>query len=117
MSVEPADAVSTATHRQLEGINLYYDPFDTGEHCLDRHGLPPAKQRSLAALLNALNTVLSTGARAAGATPVLPNFSGHQLCDRSPYVQGPDAPAPFHPTRPANWPSLSRTTHALASPP
>jgi len=79
-------------------VNLYYNPFDPDEHCLDRYGLTPPKQRSLIALLDALDNVLGRGASAAGATPVLPDFTGHRLCDRSSYVQGAGDPAPFHPT-------------------
>ncbi|MDX3191790.1 GDSL-type esterase/lipase family protein [Streptomyces sp. MN03-5084-2B] len=98
-------------------INLYYNPFDPGEHCLDRHGLTPAKQRSLIALLDALNNVLGNGARAAGATPVLPDFTGHQLCDRSPYVQGSGDPAPFHPNPAGELAIALADDHVLASAP
>ena len=79
-------------------VNLYYDPFDTSQHCLDKVGLDAAKERSLAGLLQALNGVLAKGAQASGLTPVRPDFTGHQLCDPEPYVQGLKAAAPFHPT-------------------
>jgi GDSL-like Lipase/Acylhydrolase family len=79
-------------------VNLYYDPFDTSRGCLDWVGLDPAKQQSLVGLLQALNGVLADGAQAAGATSVRPDFTGHQLCDPAPYVQGLHDPAPFHPT-------------------
>ncbi|MEU0529006.1 hypothetical protein [Amycolatopsis tolypomycina] len=98
-------------------INLYYNPFDVGAHCLDHLGLPSGKQRSLVALLDALNNVLGNGARTAGATPVLPDFTGHRLCDRSPYVQGPDDPAPFHPTPAGELAIALADDHALATPP
>ena len=79
-------------------VNLYYDPFDTSQHCLDGVGLTPAKERALTGLLNALNSVLANGARATGLIAVRPDFTGHALCDPEPYVQGLRGRAPFHPT-------------------
>jgi lysophospholipase L1-like esterase len=79
-------------------VNLYYDPFDTSQHCLDSVGLTPAKEKSLTGLLDALNNVLANGARATGLIAVRPDFTGHALCDPEPYVQGIHARAPFHPT-------------------
>jgi lysophospholipase L1-like esterase len=78
-------------------VNLYYNPFDPGQHCLDGVGLTPSKQKSLTRLLGALNSVLANGARATGLIPVRPDFAGHALCDPVPYVQGLKASAPFHP--------------------
>jgi len=78
-------------------VNLYYNPFDPGQHCLDGVGLTPSKQKSLTRLLGALNSVLANGARATGLIPVRPDFAGHALCDPVPYVQGLNASAPFHP--------------------
>ncbi len=79
-------------------INLYYDPFDPQQHCLDSVGLTPAKEAALTALLNALNEVLAKGAKASALITVQPDFTGHALCDPDPYVQGLGDPAPFHPT-------------------
>ena len=79
-------------------VNLYYDPFDTQMHCLDYLGLTPAKEKSLLGLLQALNGVLASGAKASGLITVTPDFTGHALCDPESYVQGPRSRAPFHPT-------------------
>ena len=79
-------------------VNLYYDPFDTSQHCLDRVGLTPAKEKALTGLLDALNSILANGARASGLIAVRPDFTGHALCDAAPYVQGLRGRAPFHPT-------------------
>jgi lysophospholipase L1-like esterase len=79
-------------------INLYYSPFDTQSHCLDRTGLNGAREKALLGLLDALNSVLSNGATAASQLPVRPDFTGHALCDPGTYVQGVTDPAPFHPT-------------------
>ncbi len=79
-------------------INLYYDPFNPLQHCLDSVGLTPAKQKTLIVLLNALNQVLAKGARASGLITVHPDFTGHALCDPNSFVQGLTDPAPFHPT-------------------
>ena len=79
-------------------INLYYEPFDPQQHCLDGVGLTPAKEKSLIVLLNALNDVLAKGAKASGLVTVRPDFIGHGLCDPNSFVQGLSDPAPFHPT-------------------
>jgi hypothetical protein len=83
-------------------VNLYYDPFDTSQHCLDKVGLDTAKERSLVGLLQALNGVLAKGAQASGLTAVRPDFTGHQLCDPVPYVQGSRPPRRSIPPRPAS---------------
>ncbi len=69
-------------------INLYYNPFDPQNQCRDSQGLNAAKETALTGLLNALNGVLSNGAKAASDLPVQPDFTGHALCDPDPYVQG-----------------------------
>jgi lysophospholipase L1-like esterase len=79
-------------------VNLYYDPFDAQSQCLASKGLDGTKEQSLVRLLDALNRVLSNGARAASQTPVQPDFTGHALCDPGPYVQSVQDPAPLHPT-------------------
>jgi GDSL-like Lipase/Acylhydrolase family len=79
-------------------VNLYYNPFDTSQHCLDSVGLTPAKEHSLIKLLDALNNVLANGAKATRLIAVQPDFTGHGLCDPVPYVQGLHGRAPFHPT-------------------
>ena len=117
-------------------VNLYYDPFDTSQHCLDHVGLDPAKETSLRGLLRALNGVLATGAQAAGLISVQTDFTGHALCDPGPYVQGLHDTAPFHPTpagelaialadehalhpstTPSQQPSPPQQTQPLPSPP
>jgi lysophospholipase L1-like esterase len=77
-------------------INLYYNPFDPGQGCLDPAGLNAAKEKSLTKLLDALNQVLSDGAGTTSAITVQPDFTGHALCDPDSYVQGVQGPAPFH---------------------
>jgi lysophospholipase L1-like esterase len=79
-------------------INLYYNPFDPTRDCLGASGLTAAKERSLVAFLDALNSILADGAQASSFTAVRPSFAGHALCDQEPYVQGLNDPAPFHPT-------------------
>jgi lysophospholipase L1-like esterase len=79
-------------------VNLYYDPFDTTAHCLDSVGITPDKEKALTRLLDALNNVLANGARATGLIAVRPDFTGHEICDPLPYVQGLHGRAPFHPT-------------------
>ena len=94
-------------------VNLYYDPFDTSQHCLDKVGLDSAKEKSLIGLLAALNGVLTKGAQAAGAASARPDFTGHQLCDPGPYVQGLHDSAPFHPTPAGELAIALADEHAL----
>ncbi len=96
-------------------INLYYNPFDPSQHCLDKVGLTPAKERSLGRLLSALNSVLAAGARASAMTPVTPDFTGHALCDPEPYVQGLHASAPFHPNPAGQLAIALADQHALTT--
>jgi hypothetical protein len=79
-------------------VSLYYDPFATSQHCLDKVRLDAAKERSLGGLLQAVNDVLAKGAEATSLAAVRPYFTGHQLCGSEPYVPGLKAAAPSHPT-------------------
>jgi lysophospholipase L1-like esterase len=90
--------LATLPSRPRVLINLYYNPFDPQNQCRDGHGLDAVKESALTGLLNALNSVLSDGAKAASQLPVEPDFTGHALCDPAPYVQGVTDPAPLHPT-------------------
>ena len=42
--------------------------------------------------------MLDQGAQTFGFGVARSRFSGHELCTANPYVQGPDDPAPLHPT-------------------
>jgi lysophospholipase L1-like esterase len=90
--------LATLPSRPRVLINLYYNPFDPPSQCRDSQGLDAAKETALTGLLNALNSVLSDGAKAASVLPVQPDFTGHALCDPGPYVQGVKGRAPLHPT-------------------
>lgn len=79
-------------------VNRYYDPFGGNIGCLTGRGLTAAKVRALSGWLTTLNKVLAKGAAQFGFLSPQPSFAGHQLCSAQPYVQGPDASAPFHPT-------------------
>ncbi|RDH77230.1 SGNH/GDSL hydrolase family protein [Mycolicibacterium moriokaense] len=79
-------------------VNLYYNPLGDNLNCVASKGITAAKRAWLTDSIDALNTVLAEGARAAGFSVARPNFSGHGLCSSRPYVQGLDAAAPFHPT-------------------
>jgi hypothetical protein len=79
-------------------VNEYYSPFGQNIGCLARYGLTPSKERVLLARLGQLNTVLAEGAQVFGFGVADPQFTGHELCTSYPYVQGPDDPAPLHPT-------------------
>ena len=79
-------------------VNQYYSPFGADLSCLAKYGITAAKEQVLAARLNQLNTVLAQGAQTFGFGVTGPQFTGHELCSADPYVQGPDDPAPLHPT-------------------
>lgn len=79
-------------------VNQYYNPFAANLHCLAHVGLTTDKVRTLVQRLDALNSLLAKGAKASGFATVQPDFAGHQLCTKQPYVQGLHAAAPFHPT-------------------
>jgi lysophospholipase L1-like esterase len=78
-------------------VNEYYSPFGTSLGCLSRYGMTLAKARALVSRLDQLNTVLTQGAGAFRFGVAQPRFTGHELCDPDPYVQGPGDPAPLHP--------------------
>jgi lysophospholipase L1-like esterase len=79
-------------------VNLYYDPFGDGVECLADLGVTAEKQEAMLSKLTALNEVLRSGAEAASFRVAAPNFGDHGLCSDTPFVQGVDDPAPFHPT-------------------
>ena len=78
-------------------INRYYAPFDPTLDCLEPLGLTRDKLEVLLERLDALNEVIEAGAHTFGYLPAQPDFSGHELCTESPYVQGLDDQAPLHP--------------------
>jgi hypothetical protein len=79
-------------------VNRYYDPCGPNVSCLSQAGLTAAKLSTLTSRLDTLNTVLATGATDFGFGSIQPDFAGHQMCAPQPYVQGLQAPAPFHPS-------------------
>jgi len=79
-------------------INRYYNPFGAQPGCLSRAGLTPANLQTLTSRLATLNAVLAKGAAQFRFSSPQPDFAGHEICTPQPYVQGPGAAAPFHPT-------------------
>lgn len=75
-------------------VNQYYNPFGSDLRCLGHVGLTSDKVEVLVQRLDALNAVLSKGAKASGFRSVQPDVSGHQLCSAPPYVQGLGAVPP-----------------------
>jgi hypothetical protein len=79
-------------------VNRYYNPFDLHLNCLHSSGLTTPKLRTLTSRLATLNAVLARGAADFGFISTQPDFAGHEMCTEQPYVQGLQAPAPFHPS-------------------
>ncbi len=94
-------------------VNLYYAPFNDSDSCLARVGITASKQRAMLSSLSALNRILEDGARAASFTTAHPDFTGHGICSDEPWVQGPDAAAPFHPTAAGELAIALSDEHAL----
>jgi lysophospholipase L1-like esterase len=78
-------------------INGYYVPFGSDASCLTSVGFTQSKIAVLRSRLDALNSVLASGAKTFGYVSIQPDFAGHELCTQQPYVQGLGDPAPFHP--------------------
>ncbi|WP_375486738.1 GDSL-type esterase/lipase family protein [uncultured Jatrophihabitans sp.] len=96
-------------------VNLYYDPFGTDVGCLSKVHITDSKLRSMLSRLATLNSVLGHGADAAGFTTALPDFSGHGVGDDTPYVQGLDGKAPFHPTAAGGLAIALADVHAIGT--
>ena len=79
-------------------VNEYYSPFGSDVGCVTPYGITAAKEKVLLSRLGQLNAVLAQGAQTFGFGVADPAFTGHELCTADPYVQGPDDPAPLHPT-------------------
>lgn len=109
------DQLQLLRNHPLVVINRYYDPFTGDLSCLAPLKVTEAKQRSMQADLAAMNKILSSGAAAAGFISARPDFSGHGLCSAQPYVQGPSASAPFHPTASGELAIALAIEHALHS--
>ena len=67
----------------------------------------------LGVLMAALAESASLWATETLTPSVRPDFSGHQLCDPAPYVQGLHDPAPFHPTAAGELDIALADEHAL----
>jgi lysophospholipase L1-like esterase len=97
-------------------INRYYDPFGKDLRCVTSHGLTAANVRTLSSRLATLNEVLSKGAAQFGDLSTQPDFAGHELCSKQPYVQGAGDRAPFHPTALGQFAIALADQTALAAP-
>jgi lysophospholipase L1-like esterase len=96
-------------------INQYYYPFDPKVPCKDIEGWSADKVGVLSARLASFNSVLAQGATTFGFTAVQPDFRGHELCTKQPYVQGLPDPAPLHPTAAGELAIALADQQALAS--
>ena len=98
-------------------INQYYYPFDPDVACPGIEGWSADKVRVLSGRLSTFNSVLAQGAKTFGFTAVQPDFRGHELCTKQPYVQGLQDPAPLHPTAAGGLAIALADQQALASSP
>ena len=78
-------------------VTGYYDPVSVA--CVQKGQLTSANLTWITAATNALNQTIKQTTQEfsfARFSPV--SFAGHDVCSSSSWVQGPNDPAPFHPT-------------------
>jgi len=79
---------SAAAESSSRAREPHHDPLASDDSCLTKVHVTSSKLRSMLSRLATLNSVLGHGAEAAGFATSLPDFDGHGLCDRTPYVPG-----------------------------
>lgn len=79
-------------------VNGYYSPFSVASSCSDTNEITKAEKQWIAEQKGFLNDSLRTVVNNFSfATYVPVDFGGHKVCSADPWIQGPNAPAPFHP--------------------
>jgi len=104
---------------QKSGFNMpkvivtgYFAPFAADKTCMDTHGLTAANMQWLNGQEMQLSQAIKSVATVTHlATYVQPDFTGHELCSSSPWIQGLTSPAPFHPTA-AGQQAIANTVEA-----
>lgn len=78
-------------------VTGYYVPLS--DKCAQSQHITPDETSWLNEQTDNLNQTLEDGAKKSGYATFAPvDFSGHDMCSQDPWVQGPNDPAPFHPT-------------------
>jgi lysophospholipase L1-like esterase len=108
------EQLSTLPHHPAVLINTYYEPFGADIGCLRKAGITSAKAGVLRSRLSDLNAVLENGARTFHFAVAAPDFDGHRLCSKQPFVQSPTDKAPLHPTAGGELAIALADEHALA---
>jgi lysophospholipase L1-like esterase len=108
------EQLSTLPHRPAVLVNAYYEPFGADTGCLREAGITAAKAGVLRSRLSDLNTVLDNGARTFHFAVATPDFDGHRLCSKQPFVQNTADKAPLHPTAGGELAIALADEHALA---
>jgi lysophospholipase L1-like esterase len=78
----------------------YFTPFNpAGLSCADTRNFTPAEMAWMNTQAAKLNQVISDSVSGYGFASYVPvDFSGHELCSGSPWIQGLQDSAPLHPT-------------------
>jgi lysophospholipase L1-like esterase len=115
------DAVFRAIHRRAPHAKVvttgYAHFFETTPDCATVPPASLAKRTGLNEAVDALNAQIKHRAGRAGVrfADVQPAFAGHGLCGTTPWMGGPTAQAPFHPTadgyRDAYLPAVEKALH------
>ncbi|WP_164842348.1 SGNH/GDSL hydrolase family protein [Actinoplanes solisilvae] len=98
------DAVYRAIHRRAPHAKVvttgYAHFFETTPDCATVPPASLAKRAGLNEAVDVLNAQIKRTAKRAGVrfADVQPRFAGHGLCGTAPWMGGPAAQAPFHPT-------------------
>ena len=90
------------THATMPQVYFtgYFTPFSASDPtCAELRNFTPGEMGWLNGNVNRLNQTIRDSVSWYGFAHYVPvNFSGHELCSDSPWIQGMQAAAPFHPT-------------------
>jgi lysophospholipase L1-like esterase len=79
-------------------VTSYFKPF-SDQQCRDTQGLTPDEMNWLNLQENLLDKATRSVASWFNFTSYVPvDFTGHEFCSSTPWIQGLASPAPFHPT-------------------
>lgn len=79
-------------------VTGYYEPFSS-KQCSDTAGLTAAEKTWVNSQTAQLNQAIYSVTQWFGSAEYVPvSFAGHTLCSTTPWIQGLQAAAPFHPT-------------------
>ncbi len=79
-------------------VNTYYALVASGDTCAVKLGVTPEETTFINTEETKLNAAIAAAGKQANANVVFVNFTGHTLCNPTPWIQSITDRAPFHPT-------------------